>query len=390
MVLSLLLWFYPLITGISGVVFFLLGKRSAGLISFIFGIALTPFLHTFGRILLMESGSRSIAGIAFFTALVILFSGYVITYTFLPLPPFWMRKGIFLPLHSAIASVIVTDFTYWLFRIGDLLFGFFPPFWFFPLVAVGIFAEGLYRSQKLVSEVRSFRLGGLKEPLRIAFASDFHVGKIAGKEEVIRCVDLIENSAPDLIFLGGDFLTELVFHPFWEPALSPLARLPRIAPTFAVLGNHDRHDAQALREILERWGIVLLEGKVATFPFRRNTIKIGGVPFFFQPSRVRRILRELPLDPGPAICLLHDPFHWDPQLLPQATLTLSGHLHGGQIGFHASRFHLSILSLFRIRDSGLFEKSGRFLYITPGAGFYGFPVRLGIPNAVTILELLPS
>jgi predicted MPP superfamily phosphohydrolase len=384
-----LLWLYPAITGFVGLLFFLFRKATFGWVCWIFGIALTPFLQTYGRILMIEGGTPTLASMVFVATLEILVAGYVISYPFFPIPPFWMRRWVFLPLHSAIASVIVTDFVYWLFRIGDLVFGLFPPFWFFFIVSAWVFVEGIYRSRRLVVSLQPLPLPGIKERVRIAFLSDLHVGKVAGREEILRCIERVEEAKPDLIFLGGDFLTELVFRSLWEHALSPLARLPELAPTFAVFGNHDRHDAQALRETLERWGIVLVEGKVITFTRGKNTLKIGGVPFFFQPSRARQIMRELSLSDGPFICLLHDPFHWDPELLPPSSLTLSGHLHGGQIGIHTSRFHLSVLSLFRIRDAGLYERSGRYLYITPGAGFYGFPVRLGIPNTVSILELLP-
>ena len=71
-------------------------------------------------------------------------------------------------------------------------------------------------------------------------------------------------------------------------------------------------------------------------------------------------------------------------------LTLSGHTHGGQLGLVSLGFDWTVLSRSRWPDHGLFGHSRGRLYVHRGTGFYGFPLRIGVPAELSVLEIVPA
>lgn len=390
---ELLFWIYPLGVLFLAFLYVVRGRRVQALATLILGIAFTPFTHALGRILVSLDREGLLAP-QFLPVLYLVLQGiflfYAGSYAVFPIPSSMLRRWVFLPIHALIAAVILGDFAFWGYELVGPFWQDRAPFaWFYPLLIALLFGEGLYRSRRLVVQRLSYTHPGVTAPIRIVFLSDLHVGKIFGKEEVEERVKLVKTLAPDLILLGGDYLTELIPQPLWEEALSPLRQLPGIAPTLAILGNHDRFAAKGLKTFLESAGIPLVEGRVETLVLKGCQVQVGGVPFSFRKGTTHEALAQLPWSTGVCLCLLHDPQHWQPELLPPGSLTFSGHLHGGQIGIEGRGFHISVLTPFRMRDAGTFTRKGRTLYVSRGAGFYGFPVRLGISNELTLCELLP-
>ena len=67
-------------------------------------------------------------------------------------------------------------------------------------------------------------------------------------------------------------------------------------------------------------------------------------------------------------------------------LTLSGHTHGGQLGLVSLGLDWTVLSRSRWPDHGLFGLGTNRLYVHRGTGFYGFPLRVGVPGEASVLE----
>jgi predicted MPP superfamily phosphohydrolase len=101
---------------------------------------------------------------------------------------------------------------------------------------------------------------------------------------------------------------------------------------------------------------------------------------------------------------LHNPkyFQYLKPLNNIKSLVFSGHLHGGQIGLLNFPYFqtLSIFSFIKWPADGFWCKSnlgifrdnsfnciGDKLYVHRGFGFYGFPLRFGIWNEESILEI---
>jgi predicted MPP superfamily phosphohydrolase len=86
--------------------------------------------------------------------------------------------------------------------------------------------------------------------------------------------------------------------------------------------------------------------------------------------------------------MLHDPsaFHHVPP--DEVDLTFSGHTHGGQVGLLSFGLDWTVLRGSRWPDHGLFARGSSRLYVHRGTGFYGFPLRVGVPAELSILELV--
>jgi len=90
----------------------------------------------------------------------------------------------------------------------------------------------------------------------------------------------------------------------------------------------------------------------------------------------------------PRILLNHDPRAF--ALFPAACahLVLSGHTHGGQVGVQWGKAAaLTVVGLLGIPDQGVFQRREMTLYVTRCVGFYGYPMRLGIPPEIALLTL---
>ncbi len=89
------------------------------------------------------------------------------------------------------------------------------------------------------------------------------------------------------------------------------------------------------------------------------------------------------------LLLLHDPLTFTHVPEGDVDLTLSGHTHGGQVGLVSMGLDWTVLSRSRWPDHGLFARGAGRLYVHRGTGFYGFPLRIGVPGEASLLEVVP-
>jgi len=68
-------------------------------------------------------------------------------------------------------------------------------------------------------------------------------------------------------------------------------------------------------------------------------------------------------------------------------LVLAGDSHGGQLSLNLLKRRISLYGLHTPYVSGLYEKSGRQLYVNRGIGTTILPIRLGAPPEITVFEL---
>src|SRR3982751_5497706 len=79
--------------------------------------------------------------------------------------------------------------------------------------------------------------GAAMPPLRIAFASDLHGGPGTHSGTIRRACRLLAESKPDLLLLGGDFVSFHARHV--ESVLEAIDSIQAPLGKLAVLGNHD-------------------------------------------------------------------------------------------------------------------------------------------------------
>jgi predicted MPP superfamily phosphohydrolase len=89
----------------------------------------------------------------------------------------------------------------------------------------------------------------------------------------------------------------------------------------------------------------------------------------------------------PTVLLLHDPDKFPQAVAKKCDLVLSGHTHGGQIAVPFLARHINASKLAHHFHLGIYKDGDSTLYVHPGLGTTGPPIRLGVAPCVTILTL---
>ena len=167
---------------------------------------------------------------------------------------------------------------------------------------------------------------------RIVFVSDIHHGASLSIERVKKLVQRINNLHPDIIILGGDYVSQ--DEKYIKPVFNELRNLKSKYGIFGVLGNHDYFvNGYLAEDMMVRSGIKLCDNKSYWLKIGSDSIKIGGVD---DPSGSRQELDSTIYDVhSKDFCILisHRPEYIKEVNTDLIDLTLSGHTHGGQVTF---------------------------------------------------------
>ena len=230
-----------------------------------------------------------------------------------------------------------------------------------------------------------------RPPLRIVQITDPHIGPWQSVRQLERLVREFLRHDPDLVLLTGDFLTmESRGTPgSLARALAPLRDAPGIC--FAAFGNHDHEAPDEVRAGLEANGVRLLVDEAVCTATRAGPVQIVGSDWVRKDAgaHLESLLRRFPREPEHLrLLLLHDPSGFASLPSGAVDLTLSGHTHGGQLGLLSLGLNWTVLSRTRWPDHGLFARGQNRLYVHRGTGFYGFPLRIGVPGEASLLEVV--
>lgn len=178
----------------------------------------------------------------------------------------------------------------------------------------------LMQSPKIPKEFDGFR---------IVQISDFHSDSVPG------LVDEIRNEAPDIIVSTGDLVHD---RGSYASGVRLCERLIKIAPVYAVMGNHDvwRSDYSAFESELTSIGVKTLHNERIEIKNNGKKIGLAGIddPFTQDKGRIKKAIKKslekLPKYSGYDILLFHRA-NWSDLLKNRGfDLILSGHMHGGQ------------------------------------------------------------
>ena len=227
--------------------------------------------------------------------------------------------------------------------------------------------------------------------LRLVQIADPHLGPWQPVAKLKRTVERLLAREPDLVLLTGDFLT-------MEGSGTPGALAQAFAPLrahpgrcFAIYGNHDHSVAGEVGAALAANGVQLLVDDEALVETALGPVQIIGADYVGRGRRehLRDLLARFPRrDDHLRLLLLHDPLGFQHVPLGDVDLTLSGHTHGGQLGLVSLGLPWTILTRSAWPDHGLFGHGSNRLYVHRGTGFYGFPLRIGVPGEASVLEVV--
>jgi predicted MPP superfamily phosphohydrolase len=206
-----------------------------------------------------------------------------------------------------------------------------------------------------------------------------------------RRIERLVRHDPDLVLLTGDFLTmESEGTPgALARALEPLR--PIADRCYAIFGNHDHEAPGEVRHGLAANGIRLLIDDEAVAPTPIGDVQILGTDWVARDhaEHLARLLVRFPRRDGLLrLLLMHSPVGFAHLPPGEVDLVLAGHTHGGQFGLVSLGLDWTVLSRTRWPDHGLFARGTSRMYVHRGNGFYGFPLRVGVPGEASVLEVV--
>jgi len=249
----------------------------------------------------------------------------------------------------------------------------------------GGFAHGfLYERHHLELTRSAFPVPGLPESLRglrIGLLTDIHRSQTVSHDLVDAAVTMLMAEKPDLIVLGGDYVSWRDRR-YVHPAAEDLAPLAAPCGVIAILGNHD--DDREMPAALAANGFIVLKDARTRLTIRGEQIDFAGVRFWtYKVTDIAHVLRgSLPL----TMLLAHTPKRLLEAQQLAVPAVISGHTHGGQIV-------LPGLGPIAAREfpviAGLAQRSGTTIFVSRGVGTVYVPVRINCPPEVAVLTLEP-
>lgn len=254
-------------------------------------------------------------------------------------------------------------------------------------------ATASFSKYKGVGRIRQYDIYNNQIPesfngFRIAFATDFHYESRFTAKRLPNLVRALQSVDADVLVLGGDYRGREGGNV--EELFKALQQISTPYGTYAVMGNHERGEADSLaRKAMKDCGVKLLEHRVDTLWRGNQFIEICGIrnPFDLKRNGVSPTLTLKPEDF--VVMVTHTPDYVEDVDVSNTDLALAGHTHGGQV------------SLFkRWTPAGNFSKYGnRFLtglkhnsqgipvIISNGLGTSRKDVRLFTPSEVVLIVL---
>jgi predicted MPP superfamily phosphohydrolase len=248
---------------------------------------------------------------------------------------------------------------------------------------IGGAAYGLAYSRHQIHVVRtSIAITGLPpalEGVRIGLITDLHHSEMVPARDVANARTLLMAERPDLVVLGGDFVT-WGDRRYVGPCADALAGLEAPSGVYAVLGNHD--DDRDMPAALMEKGVEVLRDARTRITVRGEPLELVGLRFWTR--RARDIARLVKGAKAPVVLLAHDPRRLKEAAELNVGLVLSGHTHGGQVvlpivGAPAARRFPVVAGKDRQKDTSIF--------VSRGVGTVYIPYRLNCPPDVAVLTL---
>lgn len=278
------------------------------------------------------------------------------------------------------------------------------------LIPVGLMGWGIFRT------AGNFKIHRVKlslkdfpdafRGLKIVQISDIHTGSFFSLDRMEEAVEEIAAQKPDIVIFSGDLVNNRTDECY--DYMEVLGKINAPMGVYSTLGNHDYGDYEGwatkeektanFRDMLDvhkklGWQLLMNENRI----FERDGQKIAllGVenwganlrfPKYGKMKEAYAGTEDIPTK----ILISHDPSHWEAEVLkdyPGVQLMMAGHTHGFQFGIEIPGIKWSPSQWVYKQWAGLYEDSGRYLYVNRGLGCIGYMGRVGIRPEITVFEL---
>ncbi len=280
---------------------------------------------------------------------------------------------------------------------------------FIPFFSIlyGIF-QGKYNFKVVEQTVYFEDLPDSFDGFKILQISDIHCGSFDNNEKIDKAIDLINRQNFDVFVFTGDLVNNFAWemHP-WIETFQKIKN-PKYGK-FSVLGNHDygeyaiwksekakQKNFEEIKDLHRQIGFRLLLNENAILQKDSDSLVIVGVENWGETLRFQRLgdldkaAENLKAEDF-KVLLSHDPSHFDVKVRKHPKnfqLTLSGHTHGLQFGVEIPDiFKWSPIQYIYKHWAGLYEDSGKHLYVNRGFGFHAYSGRVGIWPEITVIQL---
>lgn len=284
--------------------------------------------------------------------------------------------------------------------VGTLTFGAF---------IYGIF-RGAYNYQVRKIKIPIENLPDEFKNLKIVQISDLHLGSFADTAPVKKIIQLVNEQEADIVFFTGDLVNYAAKE--IEPFIEILKGLQPKLKVYSILGNHDygqyvqwksdtemQENFKRLVDIQKKelgWDLLMDEHRIIEQNGKKLAIigvqyighsmrfgKIGNLTKAYQHAETADV----------QLLLSHDPSHWDYEVAQDKRFssihaTFSGHTHGFQFGVEIPGLKWSPSQYVYPHWAGLYSQQHQHLYVNRGAGFIGYPGRLGISPEISVFQLV--
>ncbi len=265
----------------------------------------------------------------------------------------------------------------------------------FPLISMAFSSKGVIEAYSSTSfpriKLKYKKLPDSLKGLKIAQVSDLHLGIFITLNYWQDIINYLKKQNLDLLLLTGDFVDE---YTLLDDAVKILSQIKPKYGIYSSSGNHEysRGISPVLRAF-KKYKIPYLRSKGKRIKIGESYLFIGGVDdlygvgYKFRKGYLKKTFYKTikyAQSDDFKILMSHRYKVFKYSTENNIELTLSGHSHGGQIGFNGHSLFEGVKGHKHLW--GKFQENNSILYTTSGAGHW-FPFRINCPTEVPVFTL---
>lgn len=256
------------------------------------------------------------------------------------------------------------------------------------LIILGIFCGAYAFIEPYLIETKEITIESNQIPQefdgkKIVFLTDIHYGPFFDMDRVNSLVNQTNALDPDMILLGGDYVTDDSSNV--GTVFSALSKLKAPLGVYGVLGNNDPNNVSIAA--MENAGITYIGNGGVWIGTNSSRIRVGGVA-----DMDTDVPNQLPILNGVTtndfvVLVTHKPDYFPKVSKSKVDLVLAGHTHGGQVTLFGLYAPFVSSSYGQEYISGEKKLGNDTMIISNGIGMVWAPVRFFARPQIVVITL---